>query len=155
MKYIDNVDFAKKQQTTTGNTNASDLKRACEILEELSGNLQYTISGSIDDKNKPVLTVQIYGKITTLCQNCLEKMDISIDCSNVVPIFYTESDMDNALFGDDAQYADGILADANFDIKNFIEDEIIMSLPIAPKHETCKPITYSDKPNSPFSVLVQ
>lgn len=155
MKYIDNVDFAKKQQTIEGHVKAADLARACEILEELDGNLQYTISGSVNPKNKPVLTVRIYGTITTLCQNCLEKLDISIDCSNVVPIFYTESDMDNALFGDEAQYTDGILADATFDIESFVEDELIMSLPIAPKHTTCKPITYHEKPDSPFSVLIK
>jgi uncharacterized protein len=155
MKYMDNVDFAKKQQTVEGKVKASDLTRACEILEELSGNLQYIINGNVDHKNKPVLTIRIYGKITTLCQNCLEKLDIPIDCSNIVPIFYTESDMDNALFGEEAQYTDGILADANFDIESFVEDELIMSLPIAPKHKTCKPIAYHEKPDSPFSVLMK
>ncbi|MCE3268519.1 MAG: metal-binding protein [Burkholderiales bacterium] len=155
MKYIDNVDFAKKLQTTSGNIDTQNLIRASELLEELSGNLQYTISGYINNKNKPVLTVQVCGKIMTLCQNCLEKLDISIDCTNDVPIFYTESDMDNALFGDEAEYTDGILADAHLDIQSFIEDELIMSLPIAPKHETCEPITYHDKPDSPFSVLTK
>jgi|SRR6185437_9121796 len=155
MKYIDNVDFAKNGQTIEGQVKASDLTRACEILDELSGNLQYTISGSVNHKNKPVLAIRIYGKITTLCQNCLEKLDIPIDCSNIVPIFYTESDMDKALFGDEAQYTDGILADATFDIESFVEDELIMSLPIAPKHKTCKGVTYHEKPDSPFSVLIK
>jgi uncharacterized protein len=155
MKYIDNVDFAKKGQTITGSISSDSLNRTAEILEELGGSLDYKIAGSIDHKNKPVLTIRIYGKIATLCQNCLEKLDIPIDCSNIVAIFYTESDMDNALFGDEAVYDDGILADANFDIESFVEDELIMSLPIAPKHETCGQIKYHDKPNNPFSVLMK
>ncbi|MCC2624772.1 MAG: metal-binding protein [Burkholderiales bacterium] len=155
MKYIDNVNFAKKQRTINGSINSDSLKRTAEILEELGGDINYTIAGSIDHKNKPVLTIRIYGKITTLCQNCLEKLDIPIDCSNDVPIFYTEADMDNALFGDEAGYDDGILADANFDIESFVEDELIMSLPIAPKHKTCNLVEYHDKPNNPFSVLMK
>ncbi len=155
MKYFDNVQFAKNGQTITGSISSDNLKRTAEILEELSGSLDYTITGSIDDKNKPILTIRIYGKITTLCQNCLEKLDIPIDCSNIVAVFYNESDMDNALFGDEAGYDDGILADANFDIESFVEDELIMSLPIAPKHETCGQMKYHDKPNNPFSVLIK
>lgn len=154
MIYIDNVDFAKKQQETSGKVHAANLIRASEIFDNLDGELDYTLSGSADNKNKPILKIRICGRITTLCQNCLEKLDIPIDYSGIVPIFYTEADMDIGLFGEDAEYEDGILADAHFDINSFIEDELIMILPIAPKHETCEEMAYHDKPDSPFRVLV-
>lgn len=154
MKYIDNVDFAKKRQTISGEINVGSMARANEVFEELSGDLSYTISGSLDKKNKPILTVGIYGKITTLCQNCLKKLAIDINYSNILPIFYNETDMDNALFGEETVYTDGILKDAHFSIDNFLEDELIMLLPIAPKHKKCSNIVYHDKPNSPFSVLI-
>lgn len=155
MKYINNVDFAQKGKILSGDTAISQLSRVNQVFEELNGKLYYTISGSMDKKNKPILTVGIYGKMSTLCQNCLKKLNIPINYSNIVPIFYTESDMDNALFGNDSTYTDGILADVHFNIDNFIEDELIMLLPIAPKHQKCSAVAYHDKPNSPFSVLVK
>jgi uncharacterized protein len=155
MKYIDNVDFAKKEQSLSGTVDAAKWKRASEMFEAISGNIHYSITGLVDQKNKPILKLVIYGKITTLCQNCLEKMDIDVDYHNSIPVYYTESDMDNALFGNESEYSDGVLADAHFDIENFIEDELIMLLPIAPKHDACNTITYQDKPDSPFSVLIK
>lgn len=154
MIYIDNIDFAKNRQTTNASVDVSKLKRATELFENLTGNLEYTITGDIDGKNKPILKVTICGKITTLCQNCLENMEIAIEHSGLLHIFYNESDLDLALFGDDSEYEDGILADTHFDIQNFIEDELIMLLPMAPKHEQCINMSYHDKPESPFKVLV-
>jgi uncharacterized protein len=153
MKYIDNIEFAKKEQKIDDEINVALLSRANELFENLSGQLHYTIIGSVDKKNKPVLIIGICGKITTSCQNCLEKLTLDINHNNILPIFYTEDDMDKALFGDEATYTDGILKDANFGIENFIEDELIMLLPIAPRHDRCSNITHHDKPNSPFSVL--
>lgn len=155
MNYINNVEFAQQNQSLSNIINVDTLIRAKELYPELSGKIEYTVSGSRDKKNKPLLIVRIYGKISTLCQNCLEKLDVPIDYSNNVPIFYKESDMDDALSNNDMGYTDGILAEAEFSIGHFIEDEFIMLMPIAPKHSTCKAMEYNDKPDNPFSVLVK
>lgn len=155
MLYIDNVDFAKNNRALSGNLDAINLMRAAELFDELNGEVSYTIKGSIDNKNKPMLTIEICGKITTLCQNCMEKMEIPLKASSIVPIFYSENDLDQGLFGDEHQYDDGILADTNFDILNFVEDEVIMLLPLAPKHNRCKEFKHADKADSPFAALKQ
>ena len=155
LKYIDNVDFAKSNHKTSGNIDVATFTRASELFDELTGNINYTLTGSVNENNMPILQVTIYGKITTLCQTCLEKIEIPLDVTNSIPIFYNESDLDHALFGEDSRYDDGILADSNFDIYNFIEDEIIMLLPFAPKHDRCIEVKHTDETNRPFAVLKQ
>jgi uncharacterized metal-binding protein YceD (DUF177 family) len=36
-----------------------------------------------------------------------------------------------------------------------VEDEVIMLLPCAPKHDSCIGLSYHDKVESPFNVLKQ
>jgi uncharacterized protein len=51
---------------------------------------------------------------------------------------------------------DGVLLVEDFDLLAFIEDEILMALPMSPKHEVCPndilATLNKDKPN-PFAVL--
>jgi uncharacterized protein len=155
LKHIDNVDFAKNNHTTSGNIDVATLIRACDLFDELNGNVNYTLTGFVNENNLPTLKVTICGKIHTLCQTCLEKIEIHLDVQSSIPIFYTEADLDNALFGKDSIYDDGILADSNFEINNFIEDEIIMLLPTAPKHDQCIEVKHKDNENHPFAGLKQ
>lgn len=155
MLHIDNVDFAKNKRQLTGTINVATLTRACELFDELSGNISYTINGDINEDNKLILKVTLCGKISTSCQNCLEKVEIPVNLENNIPIFYNESELDQALFGSDSRYDDGILAEATFDVNNFIEDEIIMSLPTAPKHDACNKLSHVDIKSHPFTVLKQ
>ena len=67
--------------------------------------------------------------------------EIRIDLDNnhvwTVTVFDNEVDQMQSLFSEDANCSDGILADTEFDVLSFIEDEIIMLLPISPRHEKC------------------
>lgn len=148
---INNVEFAKSGQVIEQECDMKYLTRANDLLDGLSGKLKFTISGQVLDK--PVLNVLIYGKISTLCQNCLDPVEVVIEYNGVVPIFNNESELDEALFGEDAYSHDGILADEQFNTLDFIEDEIIMLLPLAPKHESCTNVSYADAKVSPFSEL--
>ncbi len=149
--YIDNYDFATRRMTLEKSVEATTLKRASELYESLKGQLEIKISGNVLDK--PILNISIYGKIFTLCQICLDPIEIDISHNNIVPIFKNESQLDEALFGDNAEYTDGILADPEFNVLDFIEDEVIMLLPVAPKHKTCNYVPAPEVRNNSFEVL--
>jgi uncharacterized protein len=149
--YIDNYDFATRRMTLEQNIEVSTLKRALELYEGLKGQLTIKISGDVLDK--PILNILIYGKISTLCQICLDPVEIDISHNNIVPIFKNESQLDEALFGDNAEYTDGIVADPEFNVLDFIEDEVIMLLPVAPRHKTCNYVSSMEIHNNSFEVL--
>lgn len=153
--YINNTEFALQNQTLTGKINLDKLDRVKDLFEELSGELTYTLVGNIDKTKRPILNLKIYGKIWTLCQNCLEKLMIDINHHGSVAIFNNESDLDKALFGEEEEYNDGILRNEEFDVLEFIEDEIIMFLPVSPRHESCATLTFKDDMVNPFSILKQ
>ena len=149
--YIDNYDFAKRHMQLEQDVDVSKLNRALELFEGLNGNLKVKISGDVLDK--PILNISVYGKISTLCQICLDPVEIDVSHNNIVPIFKDESQLDEALFGENAEYADGIVADPEFNVLDFIEDEVIMLLPVSPRHKTCNFVPVPEIRSNSFEIL--
>lgn len=151
--YIDNVKFAKQKQNLVGEIDLTKVARIQEIAD-YKGIIKFELNGEIDKLNRPLLKLHVYGIITTLCQNCLQAMDLSLDNSSRVTVFYTEAQLDEALFSEhDSDAEDGVLAEDEFDVINLVEDEVIMLLPYAIKHDECIGLSYHDDADNPFSVL--
>ncbi|HMT02374.1 MAG TPA: hypothetical protein PKD00_03570 [Burkholderiales bacterium] len=155
MLIINNKEFAKHKQLINKTINFDEFQRLKDLFtdENLDGEVSFSMQGDLDSANRPILNVLIYGKITTLCQNCLEPMVIPIKYNAVLPIFDNEEELDNLLFGEESLESDGLLFDLEFDVLSFIEDEIITILPLAPKHDSCVQIFYKDKTSNPFGEL--
>jgi uncharacterized protein len=148
---INNLEFAKNKESFTKIFKMSEFTRASDMLDQLEGELQVNVTGNFDDK--PILIISIYGKMYTSCQSCLNRIEITIDNKSMVSIFNNESELDQALFDENSATHDGVIADSQFNMFDFIEDEIIMLLPFAPKHEQCtSKVSISDS-NHPFSQL--
>jgi uncharacterized protein len=152
--YIDNLKFAKSGQSISGELDLSLVARIQEI-EEYSGVIKFELSGAVDSLNRPTLKLNIHGIITTLCQNCLQPMDIQLDNSSDITIFFTEEQLDKALFSEDVDHGaeDGVLVEQEFDVMNLVEDEVIVSLPYVSKHDACVGLSYHDDSTNPFGVL--
>jgi uncharacterized protein len=153
---INNKEFAVHNLTLERNIPIATLERVTSVFDELEGEIEFTVMGKTDNKNRPLLNITICGKIATLCQVCLQSMTIDLDHSLSVLIFKSEEELDEALFGNESTESDGIVSDPEFDILAFIEDELIMALPIAPKHATCEISTHEEiDANNPFAILKQ
>lgn len=153
MMYIDNVKFAKNKQNINGEIDISKVERIQEI-DAYSGFIKYSLNGNVDKSNRPVLILNICGKISTLCQNCLEPVEIDLDSSTTVTIFFNEDKLDAALFSDEtSDVEDAVLAEEEFDVMNLVEDEIIICLPYASRHDDCDGLEYHDDVKSPFGIL--
>lgn len=139
MTIINNLIFAKEQKTLSGTIDISEFKRVGHSdLGELSGEISYTLTGEMGAKNRAVLKLILYGKIRTLCQICLNPIELNISCDQDAIIFKDEMQLEQELSEThDTDVIDGIIADKNFNVLDFIEDEVIMLLPVSPKHETC------------------
>lgn len=153
--YIDNVKFAKTGEKLSGVLDLSKVARIQEIAD-YTGEVKFELVGTIDKLNRPTLNLSVYGIIHTLCQNCLQNMDIELNNSSAITVFFNEDQLDEALFsGEQSDVEDGVLAEKEFDVENLVEDEVIMLLPYAAKHDECVGLEYHDDADSPFKVLKQ
>ena len=130
--FIDSLDFARNGRIIEADIPFAELSRLLDVLENPGGVLHYTLQGTLDGSGQPVLDVSMSGRCKLLCQRCLNGLDYEIQHQTRLSLC-DEAGLE-ALQGDDEE-PDSILADAHLDVLELLEEEILLSLPIAPKHE--------------------
>ncbi|MBK9160207.1 MAG: DUF177 domain-containing protein [Nitrosomonadales bacterium] len=130
--FIDSLDFARNGRKVDGKVPVAEMPRLRDMLEDSSGDLGYMVQGGMDPQGIPYLDVSITGSCRLRCQRCLEALDhaVSIDTR----LLLRDQESLNALDGEEDTF-DSILADTHLDVTDMLEEEILLSLPIAPRHE--------------------
>jgi uncharacterized protein len=130
---IDAFEFARKALEASGSIAVADLTRV-DVLER-SGLVAWEASGSSDANGKPFLDIAARGKLMLACQRCLEPMvhDVVVDAH----LLLVRSDAEAEAVPIEDLELDAVVASESFDLTELIEDEIILSLPLVPKHERC------------------
>lgn len=159
--FIDSPDFARNGREISGEVPVSELPRLLDVLENPQGVLSYTVRGVVDKQGTPALDVSISGSCRLRCQRCLNALEHAIRIDTRV-LLRSQAELD-ALDDSVAEVEeefDCILADAHMDVLDLLEEEILLSLPIAPKHEFggCQAADDKDakeEKQQPFAVLAK
>ncbi len=130
--FIDSLDFAGNGREIGGEVPVAELPRLQEVLESPQGILSYTVRGGVDKLGSHFLDVSVTGRCRVRCQRCLEGMDYPVRLDTRL-LLRDQASLD--ALDDDEEEFDSILADVQLDVLNLLEDEILLSLPFAPKHE--------------------
>jgi len=136
--FIDSLDFASNRREISGEVPIYELVRLQDLLENQQGKLAYIIRGGVDDQGNHYLDVSATGRCRVRCQRCMEGMDYPLRIDTRLMLRDQESlDTEEQLAGQPGheQEFDSILADDHLDVPGLLEDEILLSLPIAPRHE--------------------
>lgn len=154
---IDALDFARNAAAHHGKIALSELDRLQGYLVGNSGELNYTIRGALDRDGKPLLRIVIQGSINLRCQRCLGELRHVLDMQRDLLLARDEVELSHL---DEDESVDGVLAIPDMDVMALIEDEIILSLPISPRHgeSECSigTMNWSDASEKPlFSALAQ
>ena len=154
---IDTLEFARGGQQLRGSLAVVDLKRLEDILFDSQGTLEYAVRGGRDARNREQIEVEIEGALHLQCQRCLGLLEYAVDVTNTLLVVPAGAQPDDEL--DDPEGPDVIEHDAELEVAALIEDEVLLSLPLAPRHPegTCrsriaKPEDAVQKP-SPFAQL--
>lgn len=135
--FIDSLDFARHGQKLSGEVPVAELPRLLDMLASSSGVLSYTVQGVVDKQGNPALDFSIAGSCQLRCQRCLDGFDYAIDLDTRLLLRDQASldALDGSVAGSEEEEFDSILADSHLDVLEVLEEEILLSLPIAPKHE--------------------
>ncbi|HEY0665089.1 MAG TPA: YceD family protein [Gallionella sp.] len=158
--FIDSLEFARNGSEISGGIPVAEMPRLLDALENTRGSVSYTVRGGVDDQNIPFLDVSVAGQCQLRCQRCLGALDYPIQVDTRL-LLRDQAGMD--ALGDaasDEDEFDSILADAQLDVLNQLEEEILLSLPIAPRHEpgVCQVadgIGAQNGERNPFAVLAK
>ena len=110
----------------------------------------------------PWLHLTVSTAMPQTCQRCLGPVDVAVAIDRRFRFVDTEAQADEQ---DDESEEDLLVTSREFDLASLIEDEVLMDLPLVPRHDTC-PVAVklavadadfaapTEKPN-PFAQLAQ
>jgi len=132
MSVIDSLEFARTGQTLCGSLPIAGLSRLQDSLFDALGKVEFAMRGGHDPRRRPVLTLDISGVLHLQCQRCLGALDYPLRLANTLLLVSQAEAAAGAL---DDESVEWIEAGTELDVAGLIEDEILLSLPYAPRHE--------------------
>lgn len=141
----------------------ASFRRLGAMLEGDAGDVEVQLRFFIDEQRLRRIDGEVHTQVQVLCQRCLRPMTVALDSQFAVAVVWSDDEaanlpreLDPYIAGEEPQ-----------DIRDLIEDELIISLPFVSYHEpgqctaagydTARPAPEAPGPSkeNPFKVLEQ
>ena len=163
------LDVKQAGQTALQLSGQDQLVNYERLMEETAGlgaqnPLNWSVRAALQPDAQGLPQVWLFLSLSTslpqTCQRCLGPVDVPLTIERAFRFVETEAQAEQE---DDASPEDLLVLSRDFDLAALIEDEVLMDLPVVPRHETCPvPVKLAavdadfeeiaPKPN-PFAVL--
>ncbi len=130
--FIDSLDFAHNGRELRGIVPLTEMPRLQDMLATPDGKISYFVRGLPDKDGKPMLEVTVDGLCQLRCQRCLNGFPYPLKLFS--RLMLARAGELNEFSVDENDEVDSIAADKHLDVMDMIEEEILLSLPFAPKH---------------------
>ena len=170
-KALSRIDFCAPQSYQgSGFLEISTLPRVAEETSSIEAGdgfhwqVKTHFADSPGSEPQQILELAVKGRIHLVCQSCLQDCGLDLTQESRFVMVATEEQADAFPMEDDQQ--EPLVASQHFDLLGLIEDEILLSMPLIPKHPegSCKPhassfgdngavADASEKPQNPFNIL--
>lgn len=150
---IDCLEFARSGGVLERSVGLGDLPRLADLLATKAGVLTVRVEGWRDDEGKSWLQLEVSGEPELCCQRCLQGVKFPLGIRSRLQLIGPGEEWPDDDLVDDS--ADAIAADKALAVLSLVEEEVLLALPIAPRHEQCESpsATAIEHGSSPFAAL--
>ncbi len=165
-KKLDIKAFAASAGQLSGQNLLSNFERLIDETQGLGAEcpLKWAVQGELKPdaagQAQAWLHVQVQVSLPLTCQRCLTAVDVPVQIDRTFRFVDTEAQAEQE---DDESPEDVLVQSQDFDMTALIEDEVLMDLPLVPRHDSCPValklsaadadfVQETPKPN-PFAVL--
>ena len=147
--------LSAKPTVLAGTFKPDALERLADALADGRGELRYRITARLDPQRRKVVSCIIEGFVFLTCQTSLEpfRHDVAIDDRLV--LVDSESELPSIEEEDDTE--DYLVADEPLDIRDLVEDAVLLALPMVPRKPGLEAPKGDDgeavRKESPFAAL--
>lgn len=129
------------------------LERLHDLLASTEGEIAFSLKGAKGENGEPMLHVTAEGSLSLACQRCLGAVPYDLDVDSLLELVPEGSELSQDELEDDTR--DFLPVARELVVADLIEDEILLSLPVAPRHEKCGLPGSADAGEriNPFAVL--
>ena len=123
--------LARTRGVLEGSFAVEALPRLADCLANDEGSLAWRIEGTRDAAGRPALAVEVDGEVTLECQRCLGTFRFPVAQRTLAVLVKSEAEADAV---DESVVDEVLVAAAAVDPAELVEDELLLTLPFAPKH---------------------
>src|SRR5512140_1252631 len=135
---IDGLAFARSAGVMRGRLDLESLPRLAQ--SGCSGSVvDFVLTGEINERGKPELRLAVNGSVRLECQRCLGNVDLALQIESRLELAASEAEI---LAADDE--VERVVAGREMSVAELVEEELILALPMAPRHEQCLTATEAD-----------
>ena len=140
---LDVVGFAEAAATLSGIDPLPTYARLrAELADPAADATGLTVNWQAEGANRdgatgkpvPWLHLSVQTRVPLTCQRCLAPVDIDLDVDRW---FRFAADEASAAAEDEESEEDVLVSSQDFDLHALIEDELLMEIPVTPRHEVC------------------
>jgi uncharacterized protein len=133
---IDGLEFAKAGSRLQGAWPVAEFQRLRDVLRSGPGTVRYVLEGSPDAQGYPALRLKVDATLPLLCQRCLAPFEYALRGESLLRLVATQAEVDAAPIEPDGP--ESIMAGKEMQVRALVEDEVLLAIPIAPRHEACE-----------------
>ena len=154
---IDAFEFCRTNSTREGVTPVAEMERLARDCADTSGTIAWHAEGGTSKQGFPRMHLGVSGTVQLTCQRCLTPFAYEIDSSTVLMLGEDDAKADEIEEVIDDETIDVIVGTRSMNLMDLIEDEALLALPQAPKHDVCPDTALLDslqsEKKSPFEAL--
>jgi len=157
---IEPARFAREGRQLKGTLELGALPRLSEAVEAGSEDVVYEVRGYVTTKGHAALHLSVGASVGLACQRCLERLEQRLESQRDIVLVPGADQF--AQPDDEAELEDVIPEVARLDVRELVEDELLLAMPLAPHHDEgvcvapasgASHMTEPSTSESPFSVL--
>ncbi len=127
--------FAREGRVLEGTLPVSSLERLHDLLVEVGGEVVFRLEGYKGKRGEAMLHLTVTGSLPLICQRCLAAVSHDLDVDNLLELVPEGADLSQDELEDDTR--DFLPVVKELDVAELVEEEILLALPVAPRHEKC------------------
>ncbi len=145
--------FAAEGRPVEGKVAVAALSRLVDLVDAPDGEVSYAVVGAQGADGRWELHLALEGVLQLKCQRCLAGMKWPFEIRSVLLLVRSQDEIPEDELEDASRDAIEVLPD--MDVLALVEDEILLAVPVVPRHERCEPPAPAggSGKESPFAVL--
>lgn len=132
---IDGFEFAAAGGNVRGAWPVSVFPRLRDVLQNDSGSVEYELQGGHDVHGRPRLALYAKARLRLTCQRCLGAVECELEPRSTLLLAATQAEIDAEPIT--PEMPERVVARRDMAVRDLVEDELLLALPYAPRHEDC------------------
>ena len=135
MSIVNVFEMARGAQTYQGDIPLARLERLAQGLSTPEGTVSFTAQGFRDALGRPALRLDWQTSLTLACDKCGSAVPVDLAAQGLFYFVPDEASLEREPIDDAPEEA--LVGSDTFDLTALLEDEVILALPISPRHDRC------------------